>query len=257
MQSFIAPGDIIVSETGTSNFGICDIGFPANITLVTQIYYGSIGFATAATLGADVARREMETVKTRERGRTILLTGDGSMALTIQEIGTMIKAQSKAVLFVINNKGYTIERLIWGARQGMFFCSFFSPCFSLSSLFLHRLILLFYFLANGMVAYNDIVPHDYAHLLPLYHHPDPASSFHRATTKEELTAILAKPQLRHPECLQLVELVLDKLDTSWKLGTTLAWRSDKHKEYLTEEGFVDTYGGWGLDGAAGGSVKWS
>ena len=39
------------------------------------------------------------------------------MALTIQEIGTMIKAKCKAIVFVINNEGYTVERLIWGARQ--------------------------------------------------------------------------------------------------------------------------------------------
>lgn len=221
IESFLRPNDIIVGETGTSNWGLCDITFPANVQLVTQIYYGSIGFANAATLGVDVARREQEAK--RGKGRTILCTGDGSMALTIQEIGTMIKNKSKAIVFVINNDGYTVERLIWGARQ----------------------------------PYNDIVPHSYDHLLPLYHHPTPTTSFHRATTKAELTAILAKPSLQDPENLQLVELVLDKMDTSWKLGTALAWRSEEHRDYLTREGFVDTYGGWGLDGAAGGDVKWS
>ncbi|RYN27236.1 Pyruvate decarboxylase [Alternaria tenuissima] len=229
IQSFIRPGDAIVSETGTSNFGICDITFPADIRLVTQIYYGSIGFATAATLGVGIARREVESKAKSQpagregEGRTILITGDGSMALTIQEIGTMIKAKCKTIVFVINNDGYTVERLIWGAQQ----------------------------------AYNDIVPHNYSHLLPLYRHPDPQSSYHRATTQSELAAILEKPQLKQPQNLQLVELVVDKMDTSWKLGTALAWRSEEHKEYLTREGFVDTYGGWGLDGKAGGSVKWS
>jgi pyruvate decarboxylase len=121
IQSFIRPGDAIVSETGTSNWGICDMTFPADIRLVTQIYFGSIGFATAATLGADIARREVEN-KTKSQGgegegRTILMTGDGSMALTIQEIGTMIKAKCKTIVFVINNDGYTVERLIWGAQQ--------------------------------------------------------------------------------------------------------------------------------------------
>ncbi|KAF1842854.1 pyruvate decarboxylase-like protein [Cucurbitaria berberidis CBS 394.84] len=222
IEAFIRPADIIVSETGTSNFGLCDITFPMNIRFITQIYYGSIGFATAATLGVEVARREQEQ-EMKQPGRTILFTGDGSMALTIQEIGTMIKAGIKPILFVINNEGYTIERLIWGAKQ----------------------------------PYNDIVPTNYKHLLPLYHHPSPETSFHRATTKEELTAVLAKPELQNPTHLQLVELVMDKLDTSWKLGTLLAWRSEEHKEYLTREGFVDTYGGWGLDGKAGGDVKWS
>lgn len=121
IQTFLKPGDVVVSETGTSNFGICDIPLPTDITVITQIYYGSIGFATAATLGADVARRELEAAQARRNnGRTVLFTGDGSMALTIQEVGTMIKAKCKAVLFVINNEGYTIERLIWGARQRMF-----------------------------------------------------------------------------------------------------------------------------------------
>jgi len=62
----------------------------------------------------DIARRELDK---KGKGRTILMTGDGSMALTIQEIGTMIKAECKAIVFVINNEGYTVERLIWGARQ--------------------------------------------------------------------------------------------------------------------------------------------
>jgi len=124
---------------------------------------------------------------------------------------------------VINNEGYTVERLIWGAQQ----------------------------------PYNDIVPSNYAHLLPLFKHPSPESSFHRASTKAELTEILGKKEVQEPQCLQLVELVVNKMDTSWRLGTQLAWRSEEHKRYLTEEGFVDTYGGWGLDGVAGGDVKWS
>lgn len=45
------------------------------------------------------------------------------MALTIQEIGTMIKAKCKTIVFVINNDGYTVERLIWGAQQGQTFLS--------------------------------------------------------------------------------------------------------------------------------------
>jgi pyruvate decarboxylase len=74
-------------------------------------------------LGVDIARREIESKAKSQttgegEGRTILITGDGSMALTIQEIGTMIKAKCKTIVFVINNDGYTVERLIWGAQQG-------------------------------------------------------------------------------------------------------------------------------------------
>lgn len=135
----------------------------------------------------------------------------------------MIKARLNIVIFVINNAGYTIERLIWGAKQ----------------------------------PYNDIVPTDYAHLLPLYHHPAPETAYHRVATKAQLTECLAREDVQRPKGVVLVELVVEKLDTSWRLGTQLAWRSEEHRKYLTEEGFVDTYGGWGLEGVAGGDVKWS
>ncbi|KAH7082083.1 pyruvate decarboxylase-like protein [Paraphoma chrysanthemicola] len=223
IEKFLRPGDAIVGETGTSNFGLCDITFPPHVRFITQIYYGSIGFATAATLGVEVARSELENAGNVDQGRTVLITGDGSMALTIQEIGTMIKARLNIVVFVINNAGYTIERLIWGAKQ----------------------------------PYNDIVPTNYAHLLPLFHHPDAQNAYHRVTTKKELTEVLGKDGVQNPKGVVLVELVMEKLDTSWRLGTQLAWRSEEHKQYLTDEGFVDTYGGWGLEGVAGGDVKWS
>lgn len=106
-------------------------------------------------------------------------------------------------------------------------------------------------------AYNDIVPHSYSHLLPLYCHPSPSTGFHRATTKQELSDILAMPSVRKPENLQLIELVVPKMDTSWRLGAQLAWRGMEHAERLTREGFVDTYGNWGLDGVESGGVKWS
>lgn len=97
-----------------------DIPFPENLRYQAQIYYGSIGWATAASLGAEVARREIDG----EKGRLALVTGDGSMALTIQEVGTMIKAELKLVIFVLNNEGYTVERLIWGAHQCTPYSSF-------------------------------------------------------------------------------------------------------------------------------------
>jgi pyruvate decarboxylase len=108
-------------------------------------------------------------------------------------------------------------------------------------------------------AYNDIVPTSYAHLLPLYQHPSAADSYHRATTKAELDAILAKPSVQKPENLQLVEMVVDKLDTSWRLASTLAGRGKETQDYLTNEGFTDTYGGWALgedSGSRGGGVVW-
>lgn len=112
-ESFLNPNDVLLGETGTTMFGLFDINFPEKTHFITQIYYGSIGYATAATLGVDIAKKEMGL-----KGRTILITGDGSMAMTIQEVGTMVKQGLNPIIFVINNEGYTVERMIWGAQQG-------------------------------------------------------------------------------------------------------------------------------------------
>lgn len=220
---FLCPGDVLLGETGTSNFGIYDIAFPSAVQYEAQIYYGSIGWAAAATFGADIAHRELLST-TKKEGRTVLFTGDGSLALTIQEIGSMIKHRSKCVLFVIENKGYTVERMIWGAKQ----------------------------------IYNDIVPTSYKYLLPLYNHPEPEKAYHRVTTKQEFDAVLKKKEIIDPQCVQLVELVVDKLDTSWRLGAQLAVRGEEARHYLEEEGFVDAFGDWGLSKEALGEagVKW-
>ncbi|KAF2449792.1 pyruvate decarboxylase [Karstenula rhodostoma CBS 690.94] len=224
ISTYLSAGDILLGETGTANFGIYDIAFPPSLHYEAQIYYGSIGWAAAATFGADIAHRELLSTCSKSKGRTVLFTGDGSLALTIQEIGSMVKHKSTCVIFVINNEGYTVERMIWGARQ----------------------------------SYNDIVPTSYAHLLPLYNHPDPANSYHRVATKAEFDAVLKKPQVANPEHVQLVELVVEKLDTSWRLGAQLAVRGQEARKYLKEEGFHDAYGNWGLsEEAMGGTgVSW-
>lgn len=60
----------------------------------TQIYWGSIGYACPAAAGADLARRE----RPGDKGRTILVTGEGGLMLTIQEIALMIKEGLKPIM---------------------------------------------------------------------------------------------------------------------------------------------------------------
>jgi pyruvate decarboxylase len=46
-----------------------------------------------------------------------LFIGDGSLQMTVQEISTMIREKLNIVIVVINNDGYTIERVIHGRKQ--------------------------------------------------------------------------------------------------------------------------------------------
>lgn len=109
-DKFLRKDDVVVTETGTSNFGILDTRFPEGVTAVSQVLWGSIGYSVGALLGASVACKELSR-------RVILFVGDGSLQLTVQEISTMIRQGLKPIIFVLNNDGYTIERFIHGADK--------------------------------------------------------------------------------------------------------------------------------------------
>ncbi len=103
LQEFVKDNDIIVAETGIVPHGIAPMKFPANAELQTQTLWGSIGWATPATLGVCLAK---------PNSRVILVTGEGSHQLTAMEIGNMLRRGVKPVVIVLNNNGYTIERVL-------------------------------------------------------------------------------------------------------------------------------------------------
>jgi pyruvate decarboxylase len=109
MAQFIESGDVVVAETGTSSVGALEMPLPAKAIYLTQILWGSIGWATGAAVGAAFAAREMGL-----KGRTLLFTGDGSLQLTVQELSTVMRHGLTPTIFVLNNKGYTIERYLHG-----------------------------------------------------------------------------------------------------------------------------------------------
>ena len=103
------PGDsMVVADQGTSFFGMADRAMPAGSMFIGQPLWGSIGYTLPAALGAGIADRSR---------RSVLLIGDGSAQLTVQEISTMIREGINPLLVVINNSGYTVERAIHGPNQ--------------------------------------------------------------------------------------------------------------------------------------------
>ena len=103
LQEFIKENDIVIAETGIIPHGVVSMKFPNNVDLQTQTLWGSIGWATPATLGACLAK---------PKSRVILITGEGSHQLTAMEIGNMLRRNVKPVIIVLNNKGYTVERVL-------------------------------------------------------------------------------------------------------------------------------------------------
>jgi pyruvate decarboxylase len=113
MGKFMREEDILLIESGTAQFGMSDATLPNNVKIITQTFWSSIGFTVGACLGALVAAKEM-----KHSGRVVLIVGEGSLQMTVQEIGTYIRYGFKPIIFVINNNGYAIERAIHGPEQG-------------------------------------------------------------------------------------------------------------------------------------------
>lgn len=109
LSHWFQPGDIIITETGTSSFGLNQLKFPSNTTFVSQSLWGSVGYSIGACLGVLLALDELDI-----SNRVILFVGDGALQLTVQEISTIIRWNLKPIIFVLNNKGYTIDRLLHG-----------------------------------------------------------------------------------------------------------------------------------------------
>jgi pyruvate decarboxylase len=86
LAAFCRPGDILIAESGTAQFGFPDVRLPPKVSYLTQVYFGSIGYSVGACLGAAIAAKEKKL-----DGRVILVVGDGSLQLTAQEIGSMIR----------------------------------------------------------------------------------------------------------------------------------------------------------------------
>jgi indolepyruvate decarboxylase len=106
MQSFLRPGDVIVVEDGASSAGMGRLTLPEACTYITGAFvWCSIGYATPALLGAILASPGR---------RHILLTGEGSLQMTVQELSTVMRHDLKPFIFVINNSGYTVERAVLG-----------------------------------------------------------------------------------------------------------------------------------------------
>lgn len=172
--AFLQPNDIVIGETGTSSFGLVNVPFPKNGSCLTQTLWGSIGWATGATMGAVLAANEA-----KEKRRTILFTGDGSIQLTLQEVGTMIRRKTCPYLFVLNNDGYEIERQIHGPKA----------------------------------EYNDIMMYDWQKMLPFFAgkstHPYQSFEVH---TPAELDELLNDKEFNVADKLRLIEVYMPRGD---------------------------------------------
>ncbi|MCQ4573853.1 MAG: thiamine pyrophosphate-binding protein [Candidatus Brocadiales bacterium] len=103
MAHFIQADDIVIADGGSAIFSAGEVFMPDEVTFIGQAFYCSIGYTVGAVLGAGLAA---------PKRRVVVFVGDGAFQLTCQELSTVIRNNLDAIVFVINNDGYTVERLI-------------------------------------------------------------------------------------------------------------------------------------------------
>ncbi len=103
LAHFLRPDDIVVVDTGCAIFCCSQMQLPPDVLYIGQADYMSIGYGTPALLGVCTAAPNR---------RTILLVGDGAFQETAQELSTIMRYNCKPIIFLLNNDGYTTERVI-------------------------------------------------------------------------------------------------------------------------------------------------
>lgn len=101
--NFFRPNDVIITDTGTSSLGLAFAQLPQGAEFHNQTLWASIGWATPAAFGAAVGAPDR---------RLILITGEGSHQMTVQEISQFGRRGLHPIVFVLNNSGYLSERLL-------------------------------------------------------------------------------------------------------------------------------------------------
>ena len=164
--NLIRRGDIVIAETGTCSMGLAFAQLPPGARFYNQTLWGAIGWATPAALGAAVAAPDR---------RVVLITGEGSHQLTAQEVSQFHRLGLQPIIFVLNNSGYLIERLL---------CD------------------------DPATVYNDLAPWNYAELP----HALGCEGWFtvRVTTLEELDAAIATAG--EGQCAAYVEVVTDTFE---------------------------------------------
>ncbi|MDR0847404.1 MAG: hypothetical protein LBN08_07850 [Lactobacillales bacterium] len=101
---YAAREDVIVTaDAGTSFYGALPLELRENDLFLGQIVWASIGYSIPATAGVVHALPNI---------RPIIFVGDGAAELTIQDLSNLYKYGNKPIVFLLNNDGYTVERLI-------------------------------------------------------------------------------------------------------------------------------------------------
>ncbi|EEU33630.1 uncharacterized protein NECHADRAFT_56358 [Fusarium vanettenii 77-13-4] len=163
--------DFIVAEVGTAQYGALELELGPRNGFLTQLFYSAIGYAVPALLGALCARREQGA-----SGRVVFLAGDGGLQMSVQEISTIIRHGFAPTIILLDNNGYTTERIIHGPN----------------------------------LEHNDIAQWDHSLMLHFFGSQD--SNYYQVRKFDEFEQALQKPAVVESRTPQLVHCYLGETD---------------------------------------------
>ncbi|XP_027191883.1 pyruvate decarboxylase 1-like [Cicer arietinum] len=100
IQNMLSCDNAVIAECGDAWFNTQKLKLPQGCGFEAQLQYASLGWSIGATLGY---------AKANPHKRVITCIGDGGFQMTAQEISTMLRCGLNAIIFLINNGGYTTE----------------------------------------------------------------------------------------------------------------------------------------------------
>jgi pyruvate decarboxylase len=166
IRPLVTADTTVIAETGDSWFNGMALRLPGGARFEIEMQWGHIGWSVPAAFGYAMGAPSR---------RVITLTGDGSFQLTAQEVAQMIRYKLPVIIFLMNNRGYTIEVEIHDGP------------------------------------YNNVKNWDYAGLIKAFNAEDGRGRGLRATNGGELAEAI-KIALANGEGPTLIECVIDRDD---------------------------------------------
>ncbi|MEM9700894.1 MAG: thiamine pyrophosphate-binding protein [Planctomycetota bacterium] len=94
---------VVVADVGDCLFGASDLTIKKHTEFLSPAYYTSMGFGVPASVGVQAADL---------KNRPLVLVGDGAFQMTCLELSTGLKMGFNPIVVVLNNHGYTTERVL-------------------------------------------------------------------------------------------------------------------------------------------------
>ncbi|MAE65223.1 MAG: preprotein translocase subunit Tim44 [Phycisphaeraceae bacterium] len=103
MNELLDERTVVICDIGDSLFGAIELTMHRRTEFLSPAYYTSMGFAVPAAIGAQMAQPNL---------RPIVFVGDGAFQMTGHELACIARYGLNPIIIVLNNKGYTTERMI-------------------------------------------------------------------------------------------------------------------------------------------------